>query len=76
MKIGTHPKTAPTLIQAKDGSSYTKYWRYSRIALTLEVDPKIGEHSRSRSSIKFVKSIDKKGSVSQLVKQAFHLPFT
>lgn len=76
MKIGTHPKTAPTLIQSKDGSSYTKYWRYSRVALTLEVDPKAWEQPRSRSSVKFVKSIEKKGGASQSTKQALQFPFT
>ncbi len=52
MKFYTHPAISPTLIQSKDGSTYTKYWRYLRPTLVLEGDTKIWEQKQNRQSIK------------------------
>jgi ribosomal protein L31 len=38
MKLQTHPKITKTLIQMKDGSTYTKRWLFFRNVLSLEVD--------------------------------------
>ena len=41
MKKNTHPILFNTFIRQKDGTSYTKNWRYFRSLLVLEVDQKI-----------------------------------
>lgn len=38
MKKHTHPNSVKTLIQFKDGSSYTKKWLFFRSNLQLEVE--------------------------------------
>lgn len=38
MKKQVHPKTTKTLIQMKDGSTYTKKWLFFRNVLSLEID--------------------------------------
>lgn len=40
MKRFTHPTQEHTLIQRKDGSTYSKYWLFFRSAISLEVDSK------------------------------------
>lgn len=40
MKRFTHPTLTRTHIRFKDGSSYSKYWRYLRATLILEGDQK------------------------------------